>query len=126
MKKLINISELAIKLNLINIKNKKPQNYIIRFWEKEFKQIKPKIINKRRYYSNEQVEIIKMINFLLKNQGMTVSGVKNILNSKMNKLDDYNLNSLKASYFKLKIKKKSKNILEKLKTIKTYGKKNPS
>ena len=126
MKKLINISELAIKLNLINIKNKKPQNYIIRFWEKEFKQIKPKIINKRRYYSNEQVEIIKMINFLLKNQGMTISGVKNILNSKMNKLDDYNLNSLKASYFKLKIEKKSRNILEKLKTIKNYGKKNPS
>ena len=126
MKKLINISELAIKLKLINIKNKKPQNYIIRFWEKEFKQIKPKIINKRRYYSNEQVEIIKMINFLLKNQGMTISGVKNILNSKMNKLDDYNLNSLKASYFKLKIEKKSRNILEKLKTIKTYGKKNPS
>ena len=126
MKKLINISELAIKLNLINIKNKKPQNYIIRFWEKEFKQIKPKIINKRRYYSNEQVEIIKMINFLLKNQGMTISGVKNILNSKMNKLDDYNSNSLKASYFKLKIEKKSRNILEKLKKIKTYGKKNPS
>ena len=126
MKKLINISELAIKLNLINIKNKKPQNYIIRFWEKEFKQIKPKIINKRRYYSNEQVEIIKMINFLLKNQGMTISGVKNILNSKMNKLDDYNLNSLKASYFKLKIEKKSRNILEKLKKIKSYGKKNPS
>ena len=126
MKKLINISELAIKLKLINIKNKKPQNYIIRFWEKEFKQIKPKIINKRRYYSNEQVEIIKMINFLLKNQGMTISGVKNILNSKMNKLDDYNLNSLKASYFKSKIEKKSRNILEKLKTIKTYGKKNPS
>ena len=67
-----------------------------------------------------------MINFLLKNQGMTLSGVKNILNSKMNKLDDYNSNSLKASYFKLKIEKKSRNILEKLKTIKTYGKKNPS
>ena len=66
MKKLINISELAIKLKLINIKNKKPQNHIIRFWEKEFKQIKPKIINKRRYYSSEQVEIIKMINFCLK------------------------------------------------------------
>ena len=126
MKKLINISELAIKLKLINIKNNKPQNHIIRFWEKEFKQIKPKIINKRRYYSSEQVEIIKMINFLLKNQGMTVSGVKNILNSKMNKLDDYKSNSLKTSYFKLKIEKNSRNILEKLKKIKSYGKKNPS
>ena len=126
MKKLINISELAIKLKLINIKNNKPQNHIIRFWEKEFKQIKPKIINKRRYYSSEQVEIIKMINFLLKNQGMTLSGVKNILNSKMNKLDDYKSNSLKTSYFKLKIEKNSRNILEKLKKIKSYGKKNPS
>ena len=51
---------------------------------------------------------------------------KNILNSKMNKLDDYKSNSLKTSYFKLKIEKNSRNILEKLKKIKSYGKKNPS
>ena len=56
---------------------KKPLNHILRYWEKEFKQIKPKKINNRRYYSPEQVEIIKMIKFLLKNKGMTISGVKN-------------------------------------------------
>ena len=51
MDKLISISQLSYKLNLISPNNKKPKNYILRYWEKEFKQIKPKIINRRRYYS---------------------------------------------------------------------------
>ena len=62
MIKLINISELSKKLNLIDPVTKKPLNHIIRYWEKEFKEIKPKKINYRRYYSLKQVEIIKMIN----------------------------------------------------------------
>ena len=57
--KFISISELCKKLNLIDRRSKKPQNYILRYWEKEFKQIKPKKINNRRYYSLEQVEMIK-------------------------------------------------------------------
>ena len=126
MRKLINISQLAIQLNLLESKNKKPLNHVLRFWEKEFKQIKPIIINKRRYYSHEQVEIFKMIKYLLKNEGMTISGVKNILNSNRNKLDDYKSNSLKANYLKQKIKAKSNKILEKLKKLKSYGKKNSS
>ena len=65
MSKFINISELSKQLKLINSKTKKPLNYIIRFWEKEFKFIKPKIINNRRYYSKEQVERIKMVKYLL-------------------------------------------------------------
>ena len=63
MKKLINISQLAIALKLVDPKSNKPLNYILRYWEKEFKQIRPKIINKRRYYSEDQVEIFKKINF---------------------------------------------------------------
>ena len=126
MKKLINISQLAIALKLVDPKSNKPLNYILRYWEKEFKQIRPKIINKRRYYSEDQVEIFKKINFLLKNQGLTISGVKNILNSNTNKLDDYNSNSLKASYLKLNLRVKSKKILDKLNKIKKYGKKNSS
>mgnify|MGYP001189887393 FL=1 len=126
MRKLINISQLAIQLNLLESKNKKPLNHVLRFWEKEFKQIKPIIINKRRYYSQEQVEIFKMIKYLLKNEGMTISGVKNILNSNMNKLDDYKSNSLKANYLRQNIKTKSNKILEKLKELKRYGKKNSS
>ena len=126
MTKLINITELAIKLDLINSKNKKPLNYIIRYWEKEFKQIKPKIINKRRYYSEEQIDVFKTIKYLLKNQGMTISGVKKVLNSNPNKLDDYNSNSLKTNYIKLNLKTKSKKILDKLNKIKKYGQKNSS
>ena len=54
MSKLINISELSKMLNLIDSKTKKPANHVLRYWEKEFKEIKPKKINKRRYYSSKQ------------------------------------------------------------------------
>mgnify|MGYP001299594653 CR=1 FL=1 len=124
MEKLINISELAIELDLVNPKNKKPLNYVLRYWEKQFSQIKPKIINKRRYYSKEQVEIFKMIKYFLKNQGLTINGVKNILNSKINKLDDYNSHGLKAEYYKNKFQMKSIEVLKKIKNLKKYGKKN--
>ena len=124
MNKLITISELSKILNLVNPVNKKPLNHILRYWEKQFKQIKPKIINNRRYYSLEQTEVIKMIKFLLKNKGMTISGVKNVLNLNINKLDDYNSHGLKADYLKISIKNKSKVLLNKLIKIKKYGKKN--
>jgi DNA-binding transcriptional MerR regulator len=124
MNKLINISELSKILNLIDSNSKKPLNHVLRYWEKEFKQIRPKKINNRRYYSLEQVEIVKMIKFLLKNKGMTILGVKSILDLNINKLDDYNSHSLKAEYYKKKIKEKSKTLLNKLKKMKNYGKKN--
>ena len=124
MGRLFNISEVSKIINLIGESNKKPLNYILRYWEKEFKQIKPKKINNRRYYTVQQVEIIKLVKFLLKTKGMTVSGVKNLLNLNVNKLDDYNSDSLKAEYFKNKIKNKSENILGKIKRLKNYGKKN--
>ena len=124
MSKFISISELSKALNLINEKNKKPLNHTLRYWEKEFKQIRPKLINKRRYYSLNQVEIIKLIKYLLKDEGMTINGVKNVLNSNANKLDDYNSYSLKTNYYKKELIKKSKLILNKIKKIKRYGKKN--
>jgi DNA-binding transcriptional MerR regulator len=126
MTKLFNISEVSKIINLYDPLKKKPLNHVIRYWEKEFKQIKPKKINKRRYYSIKQVEIIKMIKFLLKNKGMTIKGVKNLLESNVNKLDDHNILSLKASYYKIDLKYKSKKLLEKIKKIKSYGKKNTS
>ncbi len=126
MSKLVNISELSRQLNLIDPSTKKPLNHTIRYWEKEFKQIKPKKINNRRYYSSKQVELIKMIKFLLKNKGMTIEGVKNTLNLNINKLDDYNKISLKADYYKTSLKTKTKNLLEKIKKIKNYGKENSS
>ena len=123
MNKLIPITELSKMLNLIDPDTKKPLNYILRYWEKEFKEIRPKRINKRRFYTIKQVEIIKMIKFLLKNKGMTISEVKNLINSNINKLDDPNYDSLKADYYKTVLKTKSKSILEKIKKIKKHGKK---
>ena len=125
MTKLINITELTKMLNLVNVSNKKPLNYILRFWEKEFKQIRPKLINNRRYYTVEQVELIKKIKFLLKDEGMTIKGAKNILNRKIKELDVSNSNSLQAVYYKKVLKDKSSRILEKIKKLKKYGKKNP-
>ena len=123
MDKLIKISTLSKTLKLIDSKNN-PQNHILRYWEREFSQIKPKKINNQRYYSGNQVEIIKLIKFLLKNKKMTIKGVKNILNSNINKLDDYNSHSLKAEYQKENLKIKSRKILSKILKIKQYGKKN--
>ena len=124
MNKLFNISQLSKKLKLVNPETKRPLNHIVRYWEKEFKQIKPKIINKHRYYNNKQLETFKLIKFLLKDKGMTIKGVKNILNSTINKLDDYELHSLKTDYLRKKFKEKSLEIIKRINKIKRYGKKN--
>ena len=126
MQKLFNISDLSKILNLINPKTKKPLNHIIRYWEREFSILRSKKINKRRYYTPKQIELFKMIKFMLKNEGMTISGVKNILKKKINKLDDDNSYSLKSSYHINTFKSKSKKILEKIQRLKNYGKKNSS
>lgn len=125
MSKYKTISEVSKILDLVDINNKKPKNYTLRYWEKRFKEIKPTIINKRRHYSHKQIELVKLIKFLIKDKGMNIAGVKSVLKSKINKLDDSNSNSLKAEYFKKNLNTKSKNILEKIKKIKRYGKKVP-
>ena len=123
MGKLITISELSKQLGFIKTNKNKSANHIIRYWEKEFKQIKPRFINKRRYYTPDQVRIIKFIKSLLKDNGMTINGVKKVLSNK--KLDYTELHSLSAGYYKKNIKEKSNIILEKIKKLKkTYGKKN--
>ena len=124
MGKLINISQLSTLLNLVSSRSKKPTNYILRYWEKEFKQIKPVFLRNRRYYSEKQVNIIKLIKYLLKDKGMTIKGVKNILKSNINNLDDYDSFSLKTKYQKQNIKNKTNKILEKIRSLKNYGKKN--
>ena len=123
-KKYKTIGEVARLLNLVNKKSGMLSTHTIRFWEKEFKQIKPKILNNRRYYSSEMIEIIRLIKFLLKDKGMTINGAKNVLNTKINKLDDYNSYSLKAEYYKKSLKDRSKKVLKKIKDLKKYGKKN--
>ena len=84
------IGEVAKILDLVNKKKGTLNTHAIRFWEKEFKQIKPKILNgNRRYYNKVSIEVLKKIKYLLKDQGMTINGAKKVLNySKPWKLDE--------------------------------------
>ena len=116
--KLINISELAKRIGLINKKNGKPLTHTLRFWEKNFHQIKPIILpGNRRYYSSKIIDIVSLIKFLLKDKGLTIKGAKKILNNKTNSLDEFETSSIKAEYYKKKIKLKSKSILKKIKKL---------
>ena len=112
------IGEVAKILNLINEKKGTLNTHTIRFWEKEFKQIKPNILNgNRRYYNNETIEILKKVKFLLKDQGMTINGVKKVLNSnKSLKLDELQNNSINT-IIKYKLKSISK-IIKQIKKLK--------
>ena len=112
------IGEVAKILNLINKKNGNLNTHTIRFWEKEFKQIKPKILTgKRRYYDKTAIDILKKIKYLLKDQGMTIIGVKKLLNNKKSfKLDEFSNNSISVD--NIKIKNKLKNISNLIKQIK--------
>ena len=95
--------------------------HVIRFWETQFKQIKPKIFNSnRRYYDEKTINLLKKVKFLLKEQGMTINGVRKILNSEDSlKLDEIADKSIRAENLKNKLLK----ISNKLKELKN-GKKN--
>ena len=83
------IGEVAELLNLKKSENGKLSTYILRFWEKEFKQIKPKLLNnRRRYYDQRTINLLIRIKYLLKDKGMTIQGVKKILNNKEFDLDE--------------------------------------
>ena len=83
------ISEVAESLNLVNKKTGNLSTHTLRFWEKEFKQIKPKIFaGNRRYYDENSIKIIKKIKFLLKEKGMTINGVKKLLINQDSNLDE--------------------------------------
>ena len=113
------IGEVAKLLNLVDKKNGKLSTHTIRYWEKEFKQIKPKVFNgKRRYFDTYNVDLLKKIKFLLKDQGMTIKGVKQILkNTEPLKLDEMANKSIRTDNLKIKLINIS-NIIKKLKKIK--------
>ena len=118
------IGEVAEIVGLIDKKKGTLSTHTIRFWEKEFSQIKPKILSgKRRYYSNKEIRIIKLIKYLLKEKGMTIKGVKAVLNNpKSLILDDttkYSVSnqSLNKKKIKDKVKKITK-IIDELKELK--------
>tara|TARA_B100001996_G_C18627293_1_gene580304 strand:+ start:555 stop:932 length:378 start_codon:yes stop_codon:yes gene_type:complete len=115
------IGEVAKILNLVNQKNGNLKTHTIRFWEKEFKQIKPKILaGKRRYYDNDTIQTLKKIKYLLKEQGMTINGAKKALNDNYSlNLDDFSNKSISIDNIKIKNKlKKISNLVKEIKKLK--------
>ena len=115
------IGEVAKILNLKSNKKGDLPTHIIRFWETQFKQIKPMILNSnRRYYDENAINLLKKVKFLLKDQGMTINGVKKILNNEDSlKLDEIADKSIRTENLRNKLLK----ISNKLKELKN-GKKN--
>ena len=116
------IGEAAKELDLIDKKTGQLQTHTIRYWETQFKQIKPSVrAGGRRYYSKKDIKIINYIKFLLKEKGLTINGVKKILNDKDSHSidDDVNLGVYKRDFKTTKvIKNKVKNIAKIIKELK--------
>ena len=113
------IGEVAKILDLVNKRNGSLNTHTIRFWEKQFKSIKPRILTgRRRYYDNSTIETLKKIKFLLKNQGMTIKGAKKILSESTSfNLDDLSNKSINMNN-NLVLKKKISKISKLIKDIK--------
>ena len=119
------IGQVAKELDLIDKKTGHLQTHTLRYWETQFRQIKPSIrAGKRRYYSQKDFKIIKFVKYLLKEKGLTIIGVKKILNNPNNQSIDQNdvLGVYKptldnTSVIKEKVKNISK-IIKELKKIK--------
>ena len=119
------IGETAKELDLVDKKTGLLQTHTIRYWESQFKQIKPTIMaGRRRYYSNKNIQTLIYIKSLLKENGLTINGVKKILDVKQSEsIDDHtNLgvyNSFNKSTMLIKDRlKKISRIVKELKKIK--------
>ena len=119
------IGEITKELGLIDSKTGHLQTHTLRYWETQFKQINPSVkAGRRRYYSKKDFMIISRIKFLLRDKGLTINGVKKILNNdSVSSLDDnvnigvYKQNFVVTKNIKNKLKKISK-IVKELKNLK--------
>ena len=114
--KYYSIGEVAKILNLIDNKTGKTNTHTLRFWEKNFKQIKPKLFSgRRRLYNNSDVLLLKRIKYLLKEKGLTLKGAKRLLNDDKSDLDELNKDLINT---KSKLKSKIKHISNLIKNLK--------
>ena len=112
------IGEVAKILDLDSKNSKSISTHTIRFWEKEFKQIKPYILaGNRRYYDEKSIKTLKKIKFLLKDKGMTIKGAKKQLQNNISELDEVNNKTINNENIKIKLNK----ISEILKNFKKNG-----
>jgi DNA-binding transcriptional MerR regulator len=77
--------------------------HVLRYWEQEFTQLKPvKRRGNRRYYQHHEVLLIRRIRALLYDDGFTISGARNLLDSKgaikseKNKLSDVGVDGMET------------------------------
>ena len=116
------IGEVARELNLVDKKTGQLQTHTIRYWETQFKQIKPTIMaGRRRYYSDKNIKVLNYIKSLLKEKGLTINGVKKMLESRQSESidDDANSGVYKSDNKSTKIiKDKIKNISKIIKELK--------
>ena len=110
------ISEVVEIIGLKSKKGKLKPTHTLRYWEKEFNQIKPRILKgSRRYYDEKNIELLKKIHFLLKDRGMTINGVKKFLKNKETlELDEISNRSISAINIRNKVTKIS-NLIKNLK-----------
>ena len=116
------ISQTAKELNLIDDKTGRIQTHTLRFWESQFKQIKPSVkAGGRRYYSEKNIILFRFKKFLLRDKGLTINGVKKILNNPKLDAIDPNIDlGIYKTNLKTKeiIEKKIKKIAEIIKELK--------
>jgi DNA-binding transcriptional MerR regulator len=67
------ISEAALELDV--------EPYVLRFWERKFRQISPLKRNGRRYYRPEDIDLLRRIRGLLYDDGLTIKGAQRLLNA---------------------------------------------
>ena len=114
------ISQVVEILNTNSKKKSNNQTHTLRYWEKQFKQIKPIKINNRRYYDRKNIDILLKIQYLLKNQGMTINGVKKFLNNNNFDIDENEKKIINTYNIKFRLNK----INNLIKNLKNNGKKN--
>ncbi len=60
----------------------------LRFWEKEIKQLKPRRNDKgTRFYTKEDIQVVKQIIFLINEKKMTLEGVRRALSDRKNEVE---------------------------------------
>ena len=113
------ISEVVEIIGLKSKKGKLKPTHTLRYWEKEFNQIKPRILKgSRRYYDEKNIELLKKIHFLLKDRGMTINGVKKFLKNKETlELDEISNRSISKLNIRNKVTKIS-NLVKNIKKLK--------
>lgn len=71
--------------------------HVLRFWEREFRQIQPRRVSRQRLYRKQDLVTIKLIKKLLYNDGFTISGARKRLDGLGRGVEDKKLAALSGN-----------------------------